>query len=74
MGCACAINHLGFSLLLSLLTQDVSLSLRPYSLSFTVNDGESLLCNGVGLKRPALPDVEVPNAAVLYSKGCPRMF
>ena len=38
-----------------LITQHVPLSLRLYSLSFTVNDNELLLCLGVGLEHPALP-------------------
>ncbi len=76
MGRVCAINHFSSSLrvLLSLITQHVSLSLGSYSLAFTLNYAELLLCNGVGLKHPALPGVEVPDTVVLYSKVRPRMF
>ena len=69
MGNACAsIKHLSFALLLSLITQYVSLSHS----TFTVKYGELFLCFGVGLKSPAMSDDAWPNGAVLYlRKGTP---
>ena len=62
MGSACAsIKHLSFALLLSLITQYVSLSHS----TFTAKHGELLLCFGVGLKHPVMSDDDLPDGAVL---------